>query len=61
MRNTILGRVVAGLALATAALGAAAPAQAQQVNLEAAFDSALGTELRTPQDFSARYDSPLAQ
>ena len=55
----ILGRVAAGLALA---LATAVPAQAQQqVNLDAAFDSALGTQLRAPQDFSARYDSPLAQ
>jgi beta-lactamase class A len=59
MKLGILGRVAAGIALA---LSFTAPAQAQgQVNLEAAFDSALGTELRAPQDFSARYDSPLAQ
>ena len=54
-----LGRVAASLALA---LSFTAPAHAQgQVNLEAAFDRALGTEMRAPQDFSARYDSPLAQ
>lgn len=59
MKMGILGRVAAGLALAVATI---APAQAQQqVNLEAAFDSALGTELRAPRDFSARYDSPLAR
>ena len=59
MKIGIFGRVAAGFALA---LSIAAPAQAQaQANLEAAFDSALGTELRTPQDFSARYESPLAQ
>jgi beta-lactamase class A len=62
MRFGIFGRVAAGIALATAAFGAApAYAQQQQVNLEAAFDRALGTEVRTPQDFTARYDTPLAQ
>ncbi len=60
MKLGILGRVAAGLALATATF-AAAPAQAQAVNLEAAFDRALGTEVRAPVDFTARYDSPLAQ
>ncbi len=55
----ILGRVAAGLTLA---LSFTVSAHAQgQVNLEAAFDNALGTEVRAPQDFSARYDSPLAQ
>ena len=54
-----LGRVAASLALA---LSFTAPAHAQaQVSLEAAFDDALGTEVRAPQDFTARYDSPLAQ
>src|SRR3990170_1620483 len=55
----ILGRVAASLALA---LSFTASAHAQgQVNLEAAFDRALGTEVRAPQVFPARYDSPLAQ
>src|SRR3990170_7635479 len=55
----ILGRVAASLALA---LSFTASAQAKgQVNLEAAFDRALGTVVRAPQDFSARYNSPLAQ
>lgn len=58
MKLGILGRVVAGLTLA---LAAPSQAQAQQVNFEAAFDSALGTEVRAPRDFSARYESPLAQ
>lgn len=62
MKRGILGRVAAGLALAAVTLAASAPAQAQQrANLEAAFDRALGTQVRAPQDFSARYDSPLAQ
>ena len=61
MKLGILGRVAAGFALAVATLGAA-PAQAQnQVNFEAAFDNALGTDVRAPHDFSARYDSQLAQ
>ena len=48
MKIGIIGRVAAALALATATLGAA-PAYAQQpVNLEAAFDSALGTQVRAP-------------
>jgi len=59
MNFGILGRVVASLALA---LSFTASAHAQsQVNLEAAFDRALGTEVRAPQDFSARYDSQLAR
>jgi beta-lactamase class A len=61
MKIGIFGRVAAGFALA---LSIAAPAQAQaqaQANLEAAFDSALGTELRAPQDFSARYESQIAR
>ena len=44
--------------LALAAAGASmSPAQAQGTNLEAAFDSALGTELRQPQTFDAVYES----
>src|SRR5688500_13919674 len=60
MNFGILGRVAASLALA---LSFTASAQAQgQANLESAFDRALGTEVRAPQDFSARYtNSPLAQ
>jgi len=62
MTRNIFGRVAAGFALAFTSLAASiAPAQAQQVNLESAFDSAFGTQVRAPQDFSARYDSPLAQ
>ncbi len=49
-------RLVAGFALALAIV---TPAQARD-NLEAAFDTALGTQVRAPQDFSARYGSPLA-
>ena len=58
MKFGTIGRIAASLALA---LAVAAPAQAREENLEAAFDSALGTQVRTPQDFSARYDTPLAR
>ena len=59
MKLGILGRVAVGLALA---LSTTLPAQAQQqVNLEAAFDRALGTDVRAPQDFTARYESALAR
>ena len=59
MKFGTIGQIAAaGLALALA-LGT--PAQARGDNFEAAFDSALGTEVRTPQDFSARYNSPLSQ
>jgi beta-lactamase class A len=52
-------RFAAGFALARAF--ATGPAHARdEGTLEAAFDSALGTQVRTPQDFNARYDSPLA-
>ncbi|WP_427963991.1 serine hydrolase [Altererythrobacter sp.] len=36
---------------------AAAPVSAQSTNLEAEFDRALGTQLRSPQSFDAVYDS----
>jgi beta-lactamase class A len=61
MRFGILGRVAAGLALAAATFGPAPAFAQQQVNLEAAFDRALGTDVRAPQDFTARYDSSLAR
>ena len=55
MKLGTLGRVVAGIALAIANI---APAQAQS-NFEAAFDSALGTQVRAPRDFAPAYNSPL--
>src|SRR5687768_14924988 len=59
MKFGTLGRVVAGIALAAATVGAAsAPAQAQ-ANFEAAFDRALGTEVRAPRDFTPDYSNPL--
>ncbi|QUL37543.1 serine hydrolase [Erythrobacter sp. JK5] len=47
--------VLSGLALA------AAPAVAQTNDLEASFDSALGTELRNPQTYEAVYESGFEQ
>jgi beta-lactamase class A len=58
MKPGILRRIAAGVALA---LAVATPAHARDDNLETAFDTALGTRVRAPQDFSARYESPLAQ
>jgi beta-lactamase class A len=59
MKLGILGRIVTGIALAAASLGAGiAPAHAQ-ANFEAQFDSALGTQLRTPRDFAPDYSNPL--
>ena len=52
-----IGRFLAPLALALSA--AAVPAQAEDVALEAAFDSTFGTETRVPRDFTATYDSDL--
>lgn len=62
MRHGIFGRITAGLALALATWGAAvAPAQAREANFEVAFDSALGTELRAPRDYTPSFDNPLMQ
>jgi beta-lactamase class A len=55
MKPGIIGRVAAVIALATATV---APAQAQ-ATFEAAFDSALGTEVRAPRDFTPDYSNPL--
>ena len=55
MKLGIIGRVAAVIALAAAT---AMPAQAQR-NFEAAFDTALGTEVRAPRDFTPDYSNPL--
>ncbi|HEY6816891.1 MAG TPA: serine hydrolase [Croceibacterium sp.] len=55
MKLGIIGRVAAVIALAATAV---APAQAQ-TNFEAAFDSALGTQVRAPRDFAPDYSNPL--
>ncbi len=48
----------AAIALATTAM----PAQAQaQASFESAFDAALGTQVRQPQDFTPDYTTPLAR
>ena len=39
----------------------AAPVAAQQVDLEARFDTAFGTELRSPRDYAPSYDTMLEQ
>jgi beta-lactamase class A len=57
MKLGTFGRVVAGIALAITPLGATiAPAQAQS-NFEAAFDNALGTDVRAPREFAPAYDA----
>ncbi|MCB2066553.1 MAG: serine hydrolase [Erythrobacter sp.] len=54
MDRTVIGRIVASLALAFAMLlGTAAQAQ----EFESAFDSAFGTEMRAPRDYSPSYSS----
>lgn len=58
MTLVAFGRWIAPLALA---LASAAPAQADEAPLEAAFDSTFGTETRVPPDFTARYDTELAR
>ncbi|HWK42089.1 MAG TPA: serine hydrolase [Croceibacterium sp.] len=58
MKIGIVTRIAASIALA---LAVATPGQARANTLEGAFDNALGTAVRAPTDFSARYDSPLAQ
>src|SRR6188768_4579464 len=58
MKLGIFGRVIAGLALAGTWGATVAPAHAQS-NFEAAFDSALGTELRAPREFEPDYSNPL--
>lgn len=52
MDTSVIGRILAPLALAATAL-AAAPVQAQE--FETAFDSAFGTEVREPRDYTPEY------
>ena len=49
------------LAIMAPAVALAAPASAQQTQLEASFDNAFGTEVRAPQSFKAIYDSDFEQ
>ena len=54
MDKTVIGRIIAPLALALAPLaGFTATAQAQE--FESAFDSAFGTEVRQPRNYSPTY------
>ena len=46
-----------GLAAAAALVAATAPTHAQNTQLEASFDSLLGTDVRAPQTFDAVYDT----
>ncbi|WP_407674574.1 serine hydrolase [Parerythrobacter aestuarii] len=52
---------IAAAASAFAATLAASPAQADSTDLEAAFDRTFGTQVRAPQSFEARYDTPFEQ
>lgn len=58
MKLGTLGRIAASLALA---LSLTTPAMANGGTFESSFDSALGTNLRAPQDFTLTSNSPLAQ
>lgn len=58
MKFGTIGRIAASLALA---LSLTTPAMANGGAFEASFDSALGTDLRKPQDFASAYSTPLAQ
>jgi beta-lactamase class A len=42
-------------------LGISAPAAAQTIEFEAAFDNAFGTQRRAPQTYRASYETPLEQ
>ena len=48
-------------AAAAVGLAFAAPVAAQPVQFEASFDKALGTEVRTPRSFEARYETAFEQ
>ncbi|KLE34532.1 class A beta-lactamase [Aurantiacibacter luteus] len=62
MKTFGTGRFISRLALVFAPLALfSTPAAAQVQGLESAFDSAFGTEVRAPRDFTPTYDSVLAQ
>lgn len=52
---------IAAAVSALAATLSASPALADGVDLEASFDRTFGTEVRAPQSFEARYDTPFEQ
>ncbi|MCP9221526.1 class A beta-lactamase-related serine hydrolase [Erythrobacter sp. LQ02-29] len=57
MVSKFFSLAVAGIALAIGTV----PAAAQTTNLEASFDSMLGTEVRAPRSFEAVYDTDFAR
>lgn len=63
MKSNKITNILGALALGAASLTGISAAQAQErvatVNLEAMFDTTLGTEQRAPRDFTAGYDSPF--
>lgn len=59
MTDRIFKLATAAAAFAMASISA--PAQADSADLEAAFDRAFGTQVRAPQTFTARYDTPFEQ
>jgi beta-lactamase class A len=59
MKLGTLGRVIASIALAAATFGATGAHAQARPNFEAAFDSALGTQVRAPRDFAPDYSNPL--
>jgi len=68
MRTKIFARAALAAALSLVGLGAgtvhardAAPPPAGAVPLEAAFDTAFGTEIRAPRDYTPSYDSVFEQ
>ncbi len=58
MRLATLGRFAFAAALAFAGM---APAHAREGNLEAQFDTAFGTELRSPRNYNPSYETGLEQ
>jgi len=62
MRDMPLYRLLLLVVLCCAAsLSVSSPASAQQTELQSSFDSAFGTDLRTPQSFEAIYASGFEQ
>ena len=58
MRMGLFGRAAAALALALTTI---VPVQARDGTLEAQFDSAFGTDVRAPRDFSSTFQAPISQ
>ena len=58
MTMGLFGRAAAALALALTTI---VPVQARDGTLESQFDSAFGTDVRTPRDFSSTFQAPISQ